>query len=86
MEVYKNAEVIDPLMTLDTSIFVSKDQLDLAYHLKRKQDYLARRVDISGVPSLPGETVQERRDYFLKKSGGPIFGNPQLRINAADGT
>ena len=60
--------------------------MDEEYHLKRKQDYLSRSIDLSDVPHLQWETVEQRRDYFLSKSGNSIFGDPWLRVEAAKGT
>gem|GEM_PF-3007254 len=75
-EILKNSEAIDPYLVMDLSVFQSADDLDEQYHLKWKQNYLARTIDLSDLPKLKGETVQERRDYFLSKSGNAVFGDP----------
>ncbi len=86
IEILKNSQAIDPYTTLDLSVFRSKDILDEQYYLKRKQDYLARNIDLSDIPTLKWETVEQRRDYFLSKSGNEIFGDPNLRLTAAQWT
>lgn len=85
-EILKNGESINPYDVLDTSVFQTKDSLDILHQLKRKQDYLARDVDLSGLPYLEWDTVQERRDYFLSKTGWWTFSNPNIRLDAAEGT
>lgn len=61
---------------MDVSVYQSLDDLAPEYHLKRKQDYLTRRVDLSDLPVLKGESPSARRDYFLSVSGNSIFSDP----------
>ena len=83
-EVMKNSESIDPFLVMDLSVYQQIDMLDEQYHLKRKQDYLSRRVDLSDLPNLKGDTPEQRRDYFLSKSWNSIFSDPWLRLSAAE--
>ncbi len=83
LQIYKNAKLLDPYLVLDTSIFVDSDELDPLYHLKWKQDYLARGIDLSNLPDLQWETVDQRRDYFLSKSGAGTFSDPNIWLQAS---
>jgi len=85
-EVLRNGERIDPFLVMDVSVYQSLDDLAPEYHLKRKQDYLTRRVDLSDLPVLKGESPSARRDYFLSVSGNSIFSDPWLRTTAAKGS
>lgn len=85
-EVLKNSEAISPYDVLDTSIFQSKDSLDILHQLKWKQDYLERDVDLSDLPVMQWETVEQRRDYFLSKTWWWTFSNPNIRLDAAEWT
>ena len=85
-EVLRNGKRIDPFLVMDLSVYQSIHDLDEQYHLKRKQDYLSRTIDLSNLPKLKGDTAWERRDYFLSKSGNSIFSDPWLRVSAAQWT
>lgn len=86
LEILKNSEPIDPYLVMDISVYPSIDVLDEQYHLKWKQDYLARTIDLSDIPTLKWDTPQERSNYFLSKSGNSIFSDPWLWLEAAKGT
>ncbi len=86
LELLKNGNPSDVFLHYDLSVFSSQDQVDERYHLKWKQDYLQRRIDLSGLPTLQWETTEQRRNYFLSRSGGSVFWDPDVRIRAAKGT
>lgn len=86
LEILKNSEAISPYDVLDTSIFQSKDALDILHQLKWKQDYLDRDVDLSDLPILEGESVEQRRNYFLSKTWWWTFSDPNIRLDAAEWT
>lgn len=57
--------MIDPLQYVDLSVYQDETELAPVYRIKRKQDYLSRKVSLDDLPELVGETVEQRRDYFL---------------------
>ncbi len=85
-EILKNSDSIDPLLVMDLSVFQSIDDLQERYHLKWKQDFIARNIDLSNLPKLQWDSVQERRDYFLSRSWNSIFSDPWLWVNASKWT
>ena len=85
-QIHKNAKPIEPELVLDMSIFVGAEQVDSLYQLKWKQDYLSRNIDLSDLPDLPWDTVRERKNYFLSKSGAGRFSDPSIRLQASEET
>lgn len=86
LELLKNGKPIDPYLHYDMSVFAKKDQLEERYYVKWKQDVLWREVDLSWLPTLKWDTIEERRDYFLSRSGGPVFWDPDMWLRAAKWT
>lgn len=83
VELLKHGEPVDPMLSYDLGVFNDHTMLDSQYLIKRQQDRDNRRVDLSEIIQLQWETVQERRDYFLRRSAGPVFSDPTIRLRAA---
>lgn len=64
-EILKNWEYIDPLTTLDLSIFRSKGQLISTYSFKYIKDKFSRNIDLSDIEYMAWNNLYERRVKFL---------------------
>lgn len=71
--VFKNGAPIDPLSLLDASVVSDKDILPDMYSIKYLRDKYARWVDVSDLPVVDWETVDERAQNFLASYGVGIY-------------
>ncbi len=85
-QILKNGVMIDPLQYVDLSVYQDETELAPVYRIKRKQDYLSRKVSLDDLPELVGETVEQRRDYFLWRLKAWPFSDPNLWLNASKST
>lgn len=72
-EVLKNGKHIDPLSVLDLAVVMDKAQLPTQYLAKQEADKKLRPISLYDVNYIAGETLNSRRNNFLKKYGyGPF--------------
>lgn len=82
-EVIKNAQYVDPLTTLDLSVFSSEKSLLDKYQLKYFQDRNDRQIDLSNISSMQWSSVRERRVNFLNSFAAPAFKDVSMWEDAA---
>ena len=82
-DILKNGESIDPYTVMDISIFEEKEALPKEYRMKYLQDYFSRDVDLSDLPVVTGETMEERRDDFLRRYASGPYADPSLRYDGS---
>ena len=80
--VLQNGEAMDPLDLLDVSIF-NEEILPQKYHVKYLNDFFAREVDLSGLPEVAGNTIDERKEDWLRRYAIGPYQDPALRFDAA---
>ncbi len=63
--VFKDGVALDPLQFLDLSVIENKDIIPSEYSIKYLNDKYARKIDMSELNFMTGETVIDRADAFL---------------------
>lgn len=82
--VFFNAEAKNPFEYVDLSV-LSKDAVPDERQQKRADDLYAREVPLDTVTKLPGDTVAERRDAFLRRYARWAYTDAWLWYDAAEG-
>ncbi len=82
----KNGDPFDPLLWLDISIYVEKNELPEIYHTKFIKNLFERDVPLDKLGVIPWETIAERRDGFLALYARWPFADSSLWVDAANQT
>lgn len=80
---YLNGDAVDPYNYLDLSVL---DEKKVPEQRKQKQrdDKYAREVPLDDIAPLPGKTIEERRDAFLRRYAQGPYGDAGLWYDAAE--
>ena len=84
-EILQNGEPVDPYTLMDISIF-PEEYLPQQYKIKYLNDYFAREVDLSILPKISWNTVEERRDNRLETYASWPYRNASLWYGASKDT
>lgn len=88
MQIYKNGAAIDPLETLDLSIFNNEMLLPIKYRQKYSTDTKIRNsvMTFSDITYVNGNTATEKRENFLTQYAKAPYHELSLWETAAKGT
>jgi hypothetical protein len=85
-ELYKNWELIDPLLFIETSIFSSKDSLLEKYWWKYDDDLFQRTIRVDEAQSLVGKTPSQRVSLFLAQYAPEPYNDAKVWIDGSKTT
>lgn len=71
--VFQNSAPIDPLKLLDISVVKNKEILPDVYAIKYLRDKYARKIDITNLPVIEWDSVDERAQNFLSTYGVGVY-------------
>ena len=84
-EIYKNGQAVNPLSIIDLSVVQNRNTIPLEYEIKYLTDKSMRKIDLTQVEIMPGNTLNERRSQYLDKYGYGPFASLTLWQDAAAG-
>lgn len=84
-EVFKNWQAINPLSVLDLSVVQNRNAIPLEYEIKYLTDKASRKIDLSEVKIMEGNTLNDRRQEYLDTYGFWPFASLTLWQDAAAG-
>lgn len=84
-QLFRHGRPQDPLLLLDLSVLRDKTMLSEQMQIKYVKNKYERRIDLSNVKIMPGDTILARRINFLNTYGVGIFRNHLFWEEAADG-
>lgn len=84
--IFKDGVAIDPLQLMNLSVIENKDIIPSEYNIKYLNDKYARKIDISDLKFMTGDTVMDRADAFLMNHGVWIYRELAFWEDAVKGT
>lgn len=84
-EVFKKWQAVNPLSVMDLSVIQNRNAIPLEYEIKYLTDKAARKIDLTDVKIMEGNTLNDRRQQYLDTYGYGPFASLTLWQDAAAG-